>query len=166
MTDYQHEEAETDRLIDAGLCPQCGAVSGVNHLCAMGRGGTSALPPLTQAEIDAQRVRPFRKAWDIDRFKRPGRVVNGMCEHGACDWCPHGCFDDAQRPMTDAERKRIIDKVHRAIYGSDEITIDEARSAIVALNHYGFLSDEISNNALGRLADAERVQPAQSSAAS
>lgn len=68
--------------------------------------------------------------------------------------------------MSDVERNRIIDKVHRAIYGSDEITIDEARGAIVALNHYGFLSDEISNNALGRLADAERVQPAQSGTAS
>lgn len=95
MTDeHAHGDSETDRLEDEWHERQ---------------------PGLTQAEIDAQRVRPFRKAWDIDRFKRPGRVVNGMCEHGACDWCPHGCFDDAQRPMTDAERKRIIDKIHRDI---------------------------------------------------
>ncbi len=37
--------------------------------------------------------------------KRPTKVTNGMCEHGACDWCPHGCFDHGEdmQPMKDLE---------------------------------------------------------------
>lgn len=69
MTDYLHEESETDRLADK---------------------------------------------WDGDRFKRPSRVNNGMCEHGACDWCPQGCFDDV-KPMTSAERNRIIKRISEKI---------------------------------------------------
>src|SRR5690554_8021548 len=26
--------------------------------------------------------------------KRPTKIKNGMCEHGCCDGCPHGCFDE------------------------------------------------------------------------
>ncbi len=33
----------------------------------------------------------------IERLpKRPTKVHNGMCEHGACDWCPQGCFDSPE----------------------------------------------------------------------
>jgi hypothetical protein len=54
MTDYIHEDKETDRLEDAvkhGAA--CGAVRNDMYLCQMGSGGTSDLPPITQAEIDA-----------------------------------------------------------------------------------------------------------------
>jgi len=54
MTDYIREDKETDRLEDAVKhCAACGAVCNDTHLCQMGSGGTSDLPPITQAEIDA-----------------------------------------------------------------------------------------------------------------
>ena len=29
--------------------------------------------------------------------KRPTPIHNGQCEHGMCDWCPQGCFDDPEQ---------------------------------------------------------------------
>lgn len=44
--------------------------------------------------------------------KRPGKILhNGMCEHGAFDGCPHGCFDepsDLDLKMYEEFQKRFL----------------------------------------------------------
>lgn len=42
--------------------------------------------------------------------KRPTKITNGMCEHGCCDGCPHGCFDelsDLDLKMYDEFQRRL-----------------------------------------------------------
>lgn len=40
--------------------------------------------------------------------RRPTSIHNGMCEHGCCDWCPQGCFDDQSAQETFEEFQRRL----------------------------------------------------------
>ena len=62
------------------------------------------------------------KAWDQDRFKQPSRIKDGMCEHGCCDWCPQGCFDnDDHHILTYDEIDEINKKITSALKQSEFI---------------------------------------------
>ena len=48
--------------------------------------------------------------------KHPTKVKNGMCEHGCCDGCPHGCFDAQHDDMqTYAEFLRELKRRQRDV---------------------------------------------------